>query len=442
MVFHFDRTRSILGNVFTPAGEEEFALSDLDRMNHMLVIGKTGMGKTRALKNLIVQDIHTGRGVGVLDPHGDLQNEILDEIPRRRTRDLVYLNPNDPDRIVTLNVIENVLPDRIAPTTSEIVAGFKAVWGEVGWGARMERILYFTIAALIEAGGASLLGVPRLLKDEAYRAEILERVKDPIVHGFFADEYAVWDKDYRSTAIDPVLNKVGQLLAAPVIRAILGSLKSSIDLTEIMDEKKIFIANLSKGVLGPGHANLLGTMLVSGFSNAAARRAQTNTAARASFFLHVDECENFVTDAFGDIVSEARKWKLSLVLAHQFLQQLPAKLRAGILANVGTIIAFQLGGDDSEVIAREIGLKRENAELLTQLSRGEVWTKHASYGGPHHPRLLEPINTRSKGREAALKQNKLRNTFPRNVVEAEINRFLKPDRRRPSGGHRRSRASP
>jgi hypothetical protein len=230
MVFHFDPQRTVLGTVFTHAGEEEFALSSLDRMNHMLVIGKTGMGKTRLLKNIIAQDIHTGRGVGVIDPHGDLQDELLDEIPRSRA--LVYLDPNDAERIVTFNVLANIPPDRIAPTASEIVAGFKAVWGEVGWGARMERILYFAVAALIEAGDASILGLSRLLKDAAYRAEILERVKDPIIHGFFAQEYATWDDDYRTTAIDPVLNKIEQLLAAPVVRAILGSMKSSIDLTE------------------------------------------------------------------------------------------------------------------------------------------------------------------------------------------------------------------
>jgi TraM recognition site of TraD and TraG len=290
----------------------------------------------------------------------------------------------------------------------------------------MERILYFALAALIEAGNASLLGLPRLLKDESYRADILERVRDPIIHGFFAQEYATWDDDYRTTAIDPVLNKIEQLLAAPVVRAILGSMKSSIDLTEIMDEKKIFIANLSKGLLGPGHANLLGTMLVSGFSNAAARRGAGTTksaTARVPFYLVVDEAENFVTDAFGDIVSEARKWKLSLILAHQYLEQLPHKLRAGVLANAGSILAFQLSGEDAEIISREIGLK--NTALLTQLSRGEVWLKHATHGGPYHPRLLDPIATNSKGRAAALKQNRLRNTFPRDVVEAKIDRFLR-----------------
>ena len=428
MDFHFDQSRTILGSVFTHAGEEELALSELDRMNHMLVIGKTGMGKTRLLKNVIVQDIHTGRGVGVIDPHGDLQNELLDEIPGWRSRDLVYLDPNDPDRVVTFNVVANVPRDRIAPTTSEIVAAFKAVWDS--WGPRMERILYNAVAALIEAENTSLIGLPRILKDEHYRTEVLEQVRDPIVHGFFAEEYATWDDDFRTTAIDPVLNKVEALLAAPVVRAMLGTPTSSLDFSDIMDQGKIFIANLAKGALGPGHAHLLGAMLVSGFSNAAARRGASGKSAakRVPFYLHADEFQNFATDAFGDILSEARKWGLGLVLAHQFLEQLPPKLRAAVLANVGSIIAFQLGADDADVIAREVGLKKENADLLTQLSRGEVWMKHASYGGPYHPRLLEPITTRAKGRDTALKQNRLRNTFPRKRVEAKLARFLAANR--------------
>ncbi len=428
MDFHFDRARTVLGTTFTHAGEEEVALTELDRMNHLLAIGKTGMGKTRLLKNLIIQDIYTDRGVGVIDPHGDLQNELLDQFPRWRARDLVYLNPDDRERVATFNVLQNIPRDRIAPTTSEIVAAFRAVWDS--WGPRMERILYNAIAALIEAEDTSLVGLPRLLKDERYRAEILEQTKDPIVRGFFEDEYATWDDDFRTTAIDPVLNKVEALLAAPAVRAILGSTRSSVDFSEMMDERKVFIANLAKGSLGPGHAHLLGAMLVSGFSNAAARRG-AGRAERVPFFLHVDEFEHFATDAFGDILSEARKWKLGLVLAHQFLEQLPPKLRAAVLANVGSLIAFQLGGDDSQVIAREIGLKPTNAEFLTQLSRGEVWLKHATYGGPYHPKLLEPIATRSKGRDAALKQNALRNTFPRARVEEAINRFLKSKRRQP-----------
>ena len=250
----------------------------------------------------------------------------------------------------------------------------------------MERILYSSIAALLEATRTSFVGLPRFLKDEHYRLEILEQVHNPIIHGFFAEEYAIWDDDYRTTAIDPVLNKVEQLLAAPAVCAMLGSISASIDLREIMDEQKVLICNLAKGNLGAGHVSLIGAMIVSTLSNAAARRgAETiddhRRMARVPFHLHVDEVENFVTDAFKDILSEARKWKLSLVLAHQFREQLPPKLRAAVLANVGSIVAFQTMGEDADSLAREIGLDK-NADFLTQLSRGEVSVKHPTYGGP------------------------------------------------------------
>src|SRR5262249_54121441 len=259
----------------------------------------------------------------------------------------------------------SVAPERIAATAADVLSTFKAVWGEVGWGARMERILYFSIAALIEAPSTTLLSLPLLLKSTVYRERVLHYVHDPIIRGFFEDEYARWDADYRTTAIDPVLNKIEQLLSAPAVRAMVGTVTSSIDFREIMDEKKILIANLSKGVLGPGHAQLLGSILVSGFSHAAMARATIAEHARVPFFLHADEIENFATDSFGEIASEARKMKLGLVLGHQFLEQLPRKLRAAILGNVGSLVAFQLSGADAETIAKELGLK--SADMLTQL---------------------------------------------------------------------------
>jgi len=418
--FAFDPDRTVLGTVFTSAGEGEFALSDTDRARHMLVIGKTGQGKSTLLRNVAVQDIHTGRGVGIIDPHGDLSRELLDDIPSFRARDLVWIDLNDEERVVTFNLLENVPRERIAATASNIVAAFRAVWAD-SWGPRMERILYAAIAALTEAPNTSLLGLPRLLTDDDYRAHVLTDVTDPIVHGFFANEYAVWDEDYRTVAIDPVLNKVEQLLSSPAVRAMLGSTKSSIDFGDIMDGRKVLIANLAKGALGEGHAHLLGAMLVSGFYHAAMARGG-NTGTRVPFSLIVDEWQNFASDSFAHILSEARKMKLSLVLANQFMAQASERLRAAVLGNVATIVAFQLSADDADTIAAEIGLKR--GDMLTQLSVGEVWAKHATYGGPYYPRLIAPIVTNAKGCEAALKQNRLRNTFPRSRVEEKIARFF------------------
>jgi type IV secretion system coupling TraD/TrwB family protein len=422
----FDPDRTVLGTVFTHAGEEVLGLSLEDRLKHVLAIGKTGMGKTTLLYNMIAQDMYAGRGFAVIDPHGDLSRDLLNAIPRWRTQDLVYINPSDRERVVTFNILESVAPDRIAATAADVLATFKAVWGEVGWGARMERILYFSIAALIEAPSTTLLSLPLLLKNPLYRERVLHYVHDPIIRGFFTDEYATWDADYRTAAIDPVLNKIEQLLSAPAVRAMVGTVTSSIDFSRIMDGKNILIANLSKGVLGPGHAQLLGSILVSGFSHAAMGRAVLQENNRVPFFLYADEIQNFATDSFSEIASEARKMKLSMVLGHQFLEQLPRKLRAAILGNVGSIVAFQLSGADADVMAAELGLK--SGAMLTQLSTGEVWAKHATYGGPYTPKLFPPIMTHATGREAALKQNRLRNTYPRRKVEDKIARFLMKER--------------
>jgi hypothetical protein len=268
--------------------------------------------------------------------------------------------------------------------------------------------------------------LPVLLKNPLYRERVLHYVHDPIIRGFFTDEYATWDKDYRTTAIDPVLNKIEQLLSAPAVRATVGTVTSSIDFTRIMDGRKMLIANLSKGVLGPGHAQLLSSILVSGLSHAAMARAMLDDDKRVPFFLYADEIQNFATDSFSEIASEARKMKLGVVLGHQFLEQVPRELRAAILGNVGSMVAFQLSGADADVMAAELGLK--SGAMLTQLSTGEVWTKHATYGGPYTPKLLPALDIPATGREAALKQNRLRNTYPRRKVEEKIARFLTKDR--------------
>jgi hypothetical protein len=312
---NFDPNSTVLGTVFTRAGEEEFALTETERLRHMLVIGKTGMGKSTLLKNIINQQIHGGLGVGIIDPHGDLASELLDAFPRSRARDLVWIDPTDPDRIVTFNPLSNVPSVKIAAAASNLVGSFHALWGEIGWGARMERVIYFSVAALMEARNMTLLALPRLLTDEEFRAHVLERVHDPIIHGFFANQYATWDEEYRVTAIEPVLNKLEQLLSSPATRASLGTVTSSINFSDIMDQQKVMIANLSKAALGEGHSHLLGAMIVSGFFNAGMQRvAEANRRVRTPFSLIVDEFQNFVTDAFSDIMSESRKTGLGVVL--------------------------------------------------------------------------------------------------------------------------------
>ena len=296
------------------------------------------------------------------------------------------------------------------------------------WGYRPERILYNATAALIEAPSTSLLCLPRFLKSSDYRDNILRSVDDAMVRDYFTTEFNVWDEDFRATALDPVLNKVEQLLAAPFVRATLGSVASSIDFRAIIDNRKVLICNLSKGVLGSSHAHVLGGLVVSQIANAAMQRgAEVAVEDRVPFYLHIDEFQNFITQSIAEILSELRKQKLGAILSHQYLEQAPPSLRAAVLGNCGTTVAFEVSAHDFEILAPEIGLK--SPAVLTDQREGEAWIKHASYGGPHHPRLYPSIRLGGRGRDAALKQHRLRNTFPRDRVDAKIQRFLSPPKR-------------
>jgi hypothetical protein len=290
----------------------------------------------------------------------------------------------------------------------------------------MERILYFSIAALIEAPSTTLLCLPLLLKNELYRERVLQHVKDPVIHDFFTSEYATWDEDYRATAIDPVLNKVEQLLASPDVRCAIGTVTSTIDFGEMMDTGKVFIANLSKGRLGPIHAQLLGALLTSQFLAAAMHRGETqpNENKRVPFFLVVDEAGAFTTDAFADTVSEARKYKLSLILANQFCRQLLEKLRSALKANVSSIVLFELSGEDAEEMAVEIGLQKKTAYLSSEQPIGESWLKHATFGGPLHVYMRGAVNGSGRWKDSAMAQHVMRNTYERWRVEEKIARFF------------------
>jgi hypothetical protein len=417
--------RTVLGTAFTRAGEEAIGWSLHDLLGHMWLIGKSGRGKTTTLHNLAVDLMRAGFGLGVIDPHGDLSRDLLTALPSSRVRDLVYFDPSSP-HIVTFNPVANVPAERVAARAADLLAAFKAVWGEIGWGARMERILYFSIAALIEAPSTTLLSLPLLLKDSLYREKVLRHVRDPIIRAFFTTEYSTWDEDYRATAIDPVLNKVEQLLASQDVRCALGTVTSSIDFGEIMNTRKVFIANLSKGRLGAIHAQLLGALLTSQFLSAALQRGETHPdeRTRLPFVLSIDEAGTFTTDAFAEAVSEARKFKLALILANQFTSQLSDKLRSALKANVSSVLAFELSGEDAEEMAVEIGLQKKTAYLLSELPVGEAWIKHAIFGGPFHMYMREAQKGDGKSKASAMAQHVMRNTYERRRVEQKIDRFF------------------
>ncbi|MEW6156560.1 MAG: type IV secretion system DNA-binding domain-containing protein [Verrucomicrobiota bacterium] len=323
-----DQPDIIIGERHGWGDPQPFGMAAADRRQHVYIIGKTGSGKTTLLRNLIIQHITLGHGVGLIDPHGDLAEELLHHIPPRRADHLVYFNPGDLEYPIGLNLLANVRPDDRHLVASGIVGAFKGIWRD-SWGPRLEYILYNAVVALLDCQNVALLGVNRMLVDERYRATIIRQVKDPFIRSFWAEEYAGYDARFQREAIAPIQNKLGQFLLNPVIRNILGQVKTKVSIPFVMDNGRLFIANLSKGQLGHDKANLLGSLLVTQFQLGAMARATKPEADRRDFYLFIDEFQNFTTDAFASILAEARKYRLCLTLSHQYIDQLALPIRQG-----------------------------------------------------------------------------------------------------------------
>lgn len=403
-----------------------FGIRTEDRFQHLYTIGKTGTGKTTLLKNLIVQDIVAGRGVGVLDPHGDLAQSLLDLIPPWRTDDVVFFDPADRDHPIAFNPFDSLPDEQKHLVTSGIVGAFKSVWRD-SWGPRTEYILYAAVAALLDCEGATLLGIQRMLTDERYRRWVVRQVKDPVVRAFWVQEFGSYDSRFMHEAVAPLQNKVGQLVMSPLLRNILGQVRSRINARFMMDHGRIFIADLSKGRIGEDKSNLLGSLLVTQFQLAAMSRADVLESERQDFFLMIDEFQNFTTDSFASILSEARKYRLSLTLSHQYVEQLPEQLRAAVFGNVGTIIAFRVGTADGSVLAREFG-DGYDPSRFTELANHEVWVKLLE-GGEHGEAFVGktlPLQCRRYGRkETIIRRSREKYATRRERVEEKINRWMK-----------------
>lgn len=413
-------TRHTWGGNQTP-----FGLRRADRRHHAYVVGKTGAGKTTLLRNLIVQHIDAGDGVGVIDPHGDFAQELLDLIPRRRADDVVYFNPADQEYPIGFNLLAAVPPENRHLIAGGIVSIFKSIWRD-SWGPRLEYILYATVAALLDCENVSLLGVQRMLVDERYRNWVVKQVKDPMVRSFWMDEFASYDRKFLHEAIAPIQNKVGQLLMAPPIRNILGQVRTKIDPRFMMDNRRIFIGNLAKGRLGDDKASLLGAVLVTSFQQAAMARADVPEHERPDFYLFIDEFHNFSTDTFAAILSEARKYRLCLTLSHQYFDQLRNGLREAVFGNVGTMIAFRVGEADAAVLQREFGLIGSPSRF-TDLGNHEVLVKllaAGEYGEPILGRTLAPHGTPHGRRDKIIARSREKYATRRDVVEDKINRWL------------------
>lgn len=329
-----------------------FGIKTDDRRRHMYVIGKTGMGKTTMLENMVLHDIYTGHGVGVVDPHGDFAEKILDFIPSNRINDVVYFNPSDSENPIGFNVLEVHSEEQKHLVAAGLMGVFKKIWPDV-WSARMEYILNNVLLALLDSQGSTLLGINRMLSDKKYRKRVIGQIKDPVVKKFWVDEYGSWTEKYATEAGSAIQNKIGQFLSASIIRNMVAQVKSTINVREIMDSRKIFIMNLSKGRIGEDSSRLLGGMLITQIQLAAMERVDTPEKDRKDFFLYVDEFQNFATPSFANILSEARKYRLSLIMAHQYIAQLDEVVRDAVFGNVGTIVSFRVGAADAEYLAQE-----------------------------------------------------------------------------------------
>ena len=405
--------------------EAAFGLHPEDRGHHLYIIGKTGVGKTSLLENLILQDIAAGRAVAVIDPHGDLSVSLLDKLPRHHSERVLYFHAADLDFPIAFNPLHGVPDDRKHLVVSGIVESFKSIWSD-SWGPRLEYILSAAISALLDCHDATLLGLPRLLTDEWYRQWVIKQIKDPVVKTFWEDEFSQYDKRFRTEAIAPILNKAGQLFMSPILRNILGQVRSRIKPRYLMDNRKIFIANLSKGLMGEDKANLLGALIINAFQLAAMSRADIPETERQDFSLYVDEFQSFTTTAFVPMLAESRKYRISLSLCNQFTAQIPPELQAAIFGNVGTILSFRIGQQDAEKLSREFG-KAFAPHTFTELDNYTVLVKQQLAGQqlpPFMAKTWPPLGTATGRHDAIIRRSRERFATRRDVVEDRINRWL------------------
>lgn len=404
-----------------------FGLSHDDRRHHLFLIGQTGTGKSTLMGSLITQDIWNGEGCALIDPHGDLKENIVDIIPRHRIDDVVIIEPSDLAHPVAWNPFYRVPIDERPLVASNFVAALKHVWHD-SWGPRLEYLLYNCLAAILDAPDhlrPTILSVPRMLVDHAYRAAIVTHICDPQIRQFWTEEFAVWNDRFRSEAVSPLQNKIGAIVSAPSLRNILGQWRPTIDLHRIMQERKILLVNLSKGQLGEDKTNLFGSLLIAGFEAAAMRRANQPEQERADFHLYVDEYHNFGTDAFASMLSEARKFRLTMVLAQQFLSQTSDEVRDAIFGNVGSIVSFRVGAGDAIELAKQLG--DYSPQTLRDLARGKVCARLIQEGESQQPFLGStlPLMKFSQTHQDKIRsQTQMRYSQTRNQVEANISRWF------------------
>jgi energy-coupling factor transporter ATP-binding protein EcfA2 len=425
-----------IGNVDYRNKAVTFGIKEDDRTRHTYIIGKTGMGKSTLLENLAIQDINNGEGICVIDPHGSMAEKLLDYIPEHRIKDVVYFAPFDGEYPVGLNMLEKVSAEKRYLLANGMMSAFKKIFtdgdGKGTFSARMEYVLNNIILALLENEGQTLLGVNRMLFDKDYRKFIVSNVTDPTVRDFWVNEYTSYTDKTAQELAPSIQNKIGQFISNPLIRNIIGQKKTSFDVRKLMDEKKIFIVNLSKGKVGEGNANLLGSLLITKIYLAAMSRADVGPYAMKElppFYFYVDEFQNFANESFASILSEARKYKLALTVAHQYVEQMTDEVKAAVFGNVGTMITFRVGATDAEVFEKEFA-PYFILDDFVNLSAFQIYIRLMIDGQGSKPFSAKTLPTIQRPpqsyADAIIANSRLVNGKPKHLVEEEINEFYKP----------------
>ena len=400
---------------------QKFGIKTDDRRRHLYVIGKTGMGKTTLLENMILADIYAGHGCCYVDPHGDTAEKLINYIPSWRINDVVYFNPSDLEYPFGFNILESIDPNMKHLVASALMSVFKKIWENV-WSARMEYILNNTILALLDTPGSTLLGVNRMLSDKVFRLDIVKNIKDPIVKQFWIQEFAAYDPKFASEAVAPIQNKIGQFLSSSIIRNIVAQAKSSINIREIIDSQKILIINLSKGRIGEDAMRLLGGMLITKVQIAAMERINIPELEREDFYLYVDEFQNFAVESFAGILSEARKYRLNLIMAHQYITQLSEEVRDAVFGNVGTMVTFRVGSPDAVFLENEF-MPRFTPEDIINLPKAGIYLKLMIDGVASQPFsaiTLPPIGQSTGSTEKVIEQSRERYAGNRGQIEERV----------------------
>jgi len=410
--------------------QQKFGIKKDDRRRHMYLIGKTGMGKSTILENMIVEDIRAGKGVAVVDPHGDLAEKIMEYIPTDRINEVIYFNPSDMDYPIAFNVVEQVEPHLRHLVASGLIGVFQKLWAD-SWGPRLEYILRNAILAILDYPGSTLLAVTRMLSDKAFRKKVIAKIQDPVVKAFWVGEFAGYADKFASEAVSPIQNKVGQFLSSSLIRNIVGQVKSAMDMRDIMDNKKILIMNLSKGRIGEDNSALLGAMMITKIQLAAMSRVDTPEKDRQDFYLYIDEFQNFTTEAFANILSEARKYHLNLIMAHQYVEQLGDTVKAAVFGNVGTLVVFRVGAIDAEELVKEFTPVFMEEDIVN-LPKYEFYIKLMIDGissDPFSARGLFPLTDEEMtgNTEKVIKVSRERYAQKKEEVEEKIMRWVEND---------------